>query len=140
MCQTMGQIYNQSCESLAKLNFYFFSCRSYCVMCSFNIHFPKTIDSFSYEGPQQWMIIQFIKFSYNLTIVMMVPHYQVIQVTTCQCIQFRIPYVRFRRENLKRDSLKSFPPKVSRYFYTLIILNFKFEFITVPQIYFRITS
>ena len=140
MCQTMGQIYNQSCESLAKLNFYYFSCRYYCVVCSFNIHFPKTIDSFSYEGPQQWMIIQFITFAYNLTIVMMVPRYQGIQVTTCQCIQFRIPYVRFRRENLKRDSLKSFPPKVSCYFYTLIILNCTFKIITMYQIYFRITS
>ena len=32
------------------------------------------------------------------------------------------------------------PSKISRYFYTPIILNCKFEIITVLQIYFRITS
>ena len=35
---------------------------------------------------------------------------------------------------------ENFPPEVSRYFYTLVILNLTFETITVPQIDFSITS
>ena len=43
-------------------------------------------------------------------------------------------YTIFHRENIKQDSLNSFPPKVSRYLYALLILNCKFEIATVPQI------
>ena len=38
------------------------------------------------------------------------------------------------------DRRSRYMTKVSRYFYRLIILNFEFEIITVPQIDFRITS
>ena len=44
-------------------------------------------------------------------------------------------YARFLQENLKQDSLKIFPPKVSRYFCTLFISNLKFEITTATPIY-----
>ena len=43
-------------------------------------------------------------------------------------------YTIFHRENIKQDSLNSFPPKVSRYFYTLHISNCRSKITTVPQI------
>ena len=43
-------------------------------------------------------------------------------------------YVRLHRENIKQYSLNIFPPKVSRYFFTLLTSNCKFEITTVPQI------
>ena len=46
-----------------------------------------------------------------------------------------IHYARFHQENLKRDSLNSFPSKVSCYFFTLLISNCKFEISTMTQIY-----
>ena len=58
----------------------------------------------------------------------------------CLGIRIRIPYVRLHRTNLKIYSLKSFLPKISLYFYTLIIFNCKLEIITVTQIYFSTTS
>ena len=58
----------------------------------------------------------------------------------CSGIQLRIPYATLHRENIKIDSLKNFPPKLPRHFYTLIISNCKFEIINVTQIAFRITS
>ena len=50
----------------------------------------------------------------------------------CQGIQLRITYTRLHQEHLKIDSLKNYPPKVSRCFYTLIIFNSKLKIITVP--------
>ena len=53
-------------------------------------------------------------------------------------IRLRIPYIPntiFHLENLKINSLNSFPPKVSRYLFTLSIYNCKLEIISVSQIY-----
>ena len=44
-----------------------------------------------------------------------------------QDIRLRITYAVFQKANIKRYSLKIFPPKVSLYFYTINILNCKFE-------------
>ena len=48
-----------------------------------------------------------------------------------------IPYINYPRlhqEIFKRDSLNSFPPKVSRYFFIFFISCCRFEITTVPQI------
>ena len=58
----------------------------------------------------------------------------------CWGIWLSIPYAIFHWTNLKRYSLKIFPPKVSHYFYTIIVSNCKLEIFPVLQIYSSITS
>ena len=43
-------------------------------------------------------------------------------------------YAKFHRENLKQNSLNSFPPRVSCYVYTLLILYCKFKITTLSGI------
>ena len=52
--------------------------------------------------------------------------YIIMDIYACQGIQLRISYAIFHRENQKNRFLEKFPPKVSRYLYTLVIFNFKF--------------
>ena len=57
-----------------------------------------------------------------------------------QSIRIIIPYTRFYRENIKRDSLKISSPKFSRYFCKLFLSSCKFKSATVYQIAYRIIS
>ena len=43
-------------------------------------------------------------------------------------------------KNIKLDTLNSFLPIVSHYFFALLIFNWKLKIITMPKIYFRINS
>ena len=49
-------------------------------------------------------------------------------------------YAILHRENLKQDYLNSFLPRIYRFFYTLLISNYKFKITTVPKYIYRITS
>ena len=83
--------------------------------------------------PFAWHLVNFCIYFYILS-----KYYHTHKGGGVLDIRLRIPYIPytiFHLENLKINSLNSFPPKVFRYLFALSIYNCKFEIISVSQIY-----